>query len=108
MNLSQVRPYCSGTMHEYPAATLRKAWELVCLNQFHDIIPGGSINAVHAESLEQYAEVKELGDMTRNAALEVVGRRMGHDFMIVNPTFFARNDLSLTAFTRACVSSATS
>jgi alpha-mannosidase len=44
----------------YPQEMLRHAWQLVCLNQFHDIIPGSSINAVYAESQEQYAEVRTL------------------------------------------------
>ncbi|MCD6286686.1 MAG: alpha-mannosidase, partial [Anaerolineae bacterium] len=81
--------------YEYPAADLRKAWELVCLNQFHDIIPGSSINAVYVESLEQYAEVKLLADTTRDGALEAIGKRIGHDLLIINPTSFVRDDLAL-------------
>ena len=38
-----------------PARALHQAWELVCLNQFHDIIPGSSIGPVYAESQQQYA-----------------------------------------------------
>ena len=37
----------------YPVDALRSAWELVCLNQFHDIIPGSSITPVYVESLQQ-------------------------------------------------------
>ena len=43
--------------YRYPHTELRRAWELVCLNQFHDIIPGSSIGPVYVESLEQYSEV---------------------------------------------------
>ena len=44
--------------YRYPQAELNKAWELVCLNQFHDIIPGSSIGPVYVESQEQYAAVR--------------------------------------------------
>ena len=80
--------------YEYPAEDLGKAWQLVCLNQFHDIIPGSSINAVYVESLEQYAEVKLLADTTRDGALEAIGKRIGHDLLIINPTSFVRDDLA--------------
>jgi len=41
----------------YPQAEINKLWELVLLNQFHDIIPGSSINEVYKDSAVQYAEV---------------------------------------------------
>jgi alpha-mannosidase len=34
----------------YPADDFREAWRLVCLNQFHDIIPGSSITEVYTDS----------------------------------------------------------
>jgi alpha-mannosidase len=80
--------------YEYPKGTLRKAWELVCLNQFHDIIPGSSINAVYVESLEQYAQVEEMGQTARDTALAAICSRLGHDLLVVNPTSFARDDLA--------------
>ena len=42
---------------DVPAEDLRQAWEWVCLNQFHDIIPGSSIGPVYEESQQQYAEL---------------------------------------------------
>jgi len=80
--------------YAYPAADLHRAWELVCLNQFHDIIPGSSITPVYVESLEQYAEVRALGTTARDTALAAIGARTGLDLLIVNPTSFARNDLA--------------
>jgi alpha-mannosidase len=55
--------------YAYPQATLNKAWELVCLNQFHDIIPGSSIGPVYVESQEQYAEVRADGGGVIDGAL---------------------------------------
>lgn len=76
----------------YPHDTFRKAWELVCLNQFHDIIPGSSINDVYVESQAQYAEVQAMGQETRDAALRVIQANMGGDVLVVNPTGFERDD----------------
>ncbi len=79
--------------YDYPLAELGRAWELVCLNQFHDIIPGSSITDVYIESQEQYAEVREIGERVRSQALAAAGATMDADVLLVNPTGFARNDL---------------
>ncbi|MBN1180119.1 MAG: alpha-mannosidase [Anaerolineae bacterium] len=81
--------------YAYPHATFRRAWERVCLNQFHDVIPGSSIRAVYEESLAQYAEVEALAAVARDAALDVVRARVGGDVLLVNPTGFRRTDLAL-------------
>ncbi len=39
---------------DYPKEKLEAAWKLVLLNQFHDIIPGSSINEVYKEADETY------------------------------------------------------
>ncbi|MBL7183447.1 MAG: alpha-mannosidase, partial [Anaerolineae bacterium] len=82
------------TGYRYPTDTLRRAWELVCLNQFHDIIPGSSIGPVYVESLEQYAEVQEKAAAVRDAALSVIADKLSGDLLIVNPTAFVREDLA--------------
>ncbi len=40
----------------YPQAELEKAWKIVLLNQFHDIIPGSSVKEVYDEAARDYAE----------------------------------------------------
>ena len=80
--------------YEYPFDALRHAWELVCLNQFHDIIPGSSISLVYLESQQQYAEVQSLASDVRDAALDAIAKHVKGDALIVNPTSFARRDLA--------------
>jgi len=80
--------------YAYPTATLRKAWELVCLNQFHDIIPGSSINQVYVDSQAQYAELGEMTESVRYEALQTLGTVVGGQFLLVNPTSFRREDLA--------------
>ncbi len=79
--------------YQYPSAALRKAWELVCLNQFHDIIPGSSINQVYVDSLEDYRQVKESVTKCRNEALSAISSQMGGDMLVVNPAGFQSSDL---------------
>jgi alpha-mannosidase len=45
----------------YPAAEIERLWKLVLLNQFHDIIPGSSVNEVYRDSDRDYAEILEKG-----------------------------------------------
>ena len=48
----------------YPAGDLQYMWDLVLINQFHDILPGTSIASVYADSDADYATVEK----TLNAA----------------------------------------
>lgn len=57
----------------YPSAELEKAWKLVLLNQFHDIIPGSSVREVYEDSAKDYAIVKEIGDRIVQNALKSIG-----------------------------------
>lgn len=85
--------------YAYPHQELRQAWETVCLNQFHDIIPGSSITAVYAESQAQYAEVAATAENVRQGAMmALTGARaddLGGELWVVNPTSFPRRDLAL-------------
>jgi len=56
----------------YPHQPLNEGWELILLNQFHDIIPGSSINQVYVESQQQYAQVRQLGAGARDDALRAL------------------------------------
>ncbi len=69
----------------YPHADLHRAWELVCLNQFHDIIPGTSITPVYVESQAQYAEVRRLAEGVIDAALTAVADQLNAPILFVNP-----------------------
>jgi alpha-mannosidase len=79
----------------YPQQALHQAWELVCLNQFHDILPGSSIGEVYAESLRQYAHVGEVGQGIQQDALQILSTHLGGDLLISNPTSFPRQHLAL-------------
>ncbi len=83
--------------YEYPAADLSKAWELVCLNQFHDILPGSSIGAVYEDSARDYALVRELGVKAREGALNALAKTLpeGASVLVANPTSFTGRRVGL-------------
>jgi alpha-mannosidase len=80
--------------YEYPHETLRQAWQLHCLQQFHDIIPGSSIHQVYVESAEQYAQIRAMGSAVCQQALSAIQQHTGGDLLLINPTSFARDDLA--------------
>ncbi len=78
--------------YRYPAETFNQAWRLVCLNQFHDVIPGSSIGSVYAESQRQYAEIRRLATGARRGPGSHRGSTVGGDVLLINPTGFTRRD----------------
>jgi len=77
--------------YQYPYHALDQAWKLVCLNQFHDILPGSSIAPVYTESLGQYQEVEQIAGGIINDALESLSAHFGPD-LLINPTSFERDE----------------
>jgi alpha-mannosidase len=77
----------------YPHDRLDRAWERVCLNQFHDIIPGSSIAEVYVDSARDYAEIRRLAEGVRDEALEAIAARLGAQALVVNPAGCARVEM---------------
>ncbi|MFQ6133958.1 MAG: alpha-mannosidase, partial [Armatimonadota bacterium] len=73
--LREVELLSALDLPSYPAADLDRLWKLVLLNQFHDIIPGSSINWVYRDSREQYEQVaSESEDLFSRAAQRMAER----------------------------------
>ncbi|OLY77648.1 Alpha-mannosidase G [Smittium mucronatum] len=54
----------------YPQQELERLWKLLCLNQFHDVIPGSSINEVYRDSDKMYIDIMDSAySLIRNALL---------------------------------------
>ena len=80
--------------YAYPAPEFTQAWQTICLNQFHDIIPGSSIGPVYEESLAQYAQLAKDVAEVQVRALRSLATRLGGDVLLANPAPFARHDLA--------------
>jgi alpha-mannosidase len=77
---------------QYPYDVLDKCWEDLLLNQFHDIIPGTSIQRVNQECLDQYYDIE-----SKLLHLESEGRKLqanSVDFPAEEGIIIIENDLS--------------
>lgn len=79
--------------YQYPASQFTDAWKTICLNQFHDIIPGSSIGPVYEESQAQYAELMQRVTQLRDDALQTLSSYLDADLLLVNPTSFTQSAL---------------
>ena len=80
------------------AAYLDRAWKLLLLNQFHDIIPGSSIGWVYEDSLRDHDVVEALCEAVATPARQalVAGVDTGaaqKPVVVFNPTGFARREV---------------
>jgi alpha-mannosidase len=55
---------------KYDQANIYDAWKTVLTNQFHDIVPGSSINEVYAQADIDYAAAQKLARGVRDTALK--------------------------------------
>ena len=77
----------------YPEKTLYDSWEIILLNQFHDIIPGSSIFEVYEDSDKQYAQVREeVGKIKSDALSGIADKVSEKGFMVYNPNSFTVSD----------------
>ena len=85
------------TDYAYPHDAVTQAWELICLNQFHDILPGSSVHPVYEESDKDYATIRELGEDVRDRAITALAATLPSDTAViaVNPTSFGGRRIGL-------------
>jgi alpha-mannosidase len=63
-----------GEAYEYPADELKRLWQLVLLQQFHDILPGSSIAWVHQDAERNYQAIaRDLEAIILQAAHALLG-----------------------------------
>nr|CAB3263608.1 alpha-mannosidase 2C1 [Phallusia mammillata] len=56
----------------YPSSTLERIWKLLLLNQFHDVLPGTSIEMVNKDALEYYTDVRNTGQEMLQKAIDAI------------------------------------
>ena len=67
--LSSFAYVLSGRKYEYPKKELDRLWKLVLLNQFHDVIPGSSIELVYKDTNLIYKDILSSCEKLLNAAV---------------------------------------
>ncbi len=91
----------------YPSARLLALWKNLLTNQFHDILPGSSIQEVNDEAIAAFAQVvKEAREIT-DAALSKIAGKAGDKcrrMMIVNTLGWDRaGELVLEGAPKGCI-----
>lgn len=81
----------------YPQAAFHEAWELLCLNQFHDILPGVSITEVYEDCAADHTRVREQAEGARDTAVAALAALLPGDAraVAVNPTSFGGDSVGL-------------
>ncbi len=74
----------------YPQSEMDRYWKLLLLNQFHDILPGSSIEGVYKDSDEQYKEIFGAQSRLTELALDEIAKNVPSEggVCVFNPNGF--------------------
>lgn len=78
---------------KYPLEKLDGLWKKVLLNQFHDIIPGSSINLVYQTTHQEYLEVHKGCDELLEKGSQLLFEEEADSFVLVNTLSYQWNGL---------------
>ena len=75
---------------DYPAERLDEAWKLLCLNQFHDILPGSSIAEVYVDAAKDHTRIASIAAQIIDDAVHALSPLWHADtrHVAINPTAF--------------------
>lgn len=59
--------------YKYPTAEIDALWQDVCLNQFHDVLPGSGIEMIYKDARAIYDKVRTNGKKVLHGALRALG-----------------------------------
>ncbi|ANB15617.1 Ams1p [Sugiyamaella lignohabitans] len=65
--------------YQYPKAKIDEMWELTLLNQFHDVLPGSSIEMVYQDVDNIYSEINKIGTEILRGSLDATGIHLVDD-----------------------------
>jgi len=79
----------------YPMDEFDSMWKLVCLNQFHDIIPGSSIKPVYERSNKEYRQVLDGAEAITSNALTAIANNVNTNggYLVYNMHSFENTGL---------------
>lgn len=79
----------------YPDTELDKAWTMLLIHQFHDIIPGSSIGDVNIEATESYQNCLQNLSLLRYNTLKEIVKSEDRCFTLINTTSFTQDGMVL-------------
>jgi alpha-mannosidase len=91
-SLREAEMWSVATGGAYPSTELNALWQTLLLNQFHDILPGSSIDWVYEEAERDLANVEAQANVISEAAMSaIVGK--GDTLVAFNSTSHPRSEL---------------
>lgn len=78
----------------YPKQALRDNWEIILRNQFHDILPGSSIEQVYIDSAAEYEKVRATNQRLTKQALTDLANQIDaaqSSVIVFNPNQFTQD-----------------
>lgn len=80
----------------YPIKTIEDAWDIILLNQFHDIIPGTSIDEVYNISDKEYAQILSVGKISIDEQMNYLASSIHapqNSIVVYNSLGYDRDDI---------------
>lgn len=84
---------------EYPTDVFTRRWKNILLHQFHDILPGSSINEVYEDSDKVYAELSESNGRDISDTLDALTKNIttsDNSLVVFNTLGMARSEVVIT------------
>ncbi|KAJ1721115.1 Glycoside hydrolase, 38 vacuolar alpha mannosidase [Coemansia erecta] len=98
--IAHMRRSHHGAQFEYPHDEFVRLWRLVCLNQFHDVLPGSAINMAYRDSDKIYKDIfKSVADIRKGALACIYGDALnnsendGTGMAVLNTTGWMRSEI---------------
>ena len=81
--------------HKADKEKFDEAWIAVLRNQFHDIIPGSSINEVYKDSAKEYENIASIASTQFEGAIDLLAKGINADgeYLVYNPCGFEMSDV---------------
>lgn len=96
--LETLAAMASETEYAYPKELIQKGWDVILLNQFHDILPGTCIEPVYERTDREYFKILADGKKEAQNAVDAIGtaavlQEEKDTVVVVNTTGYERNDI---------------
>ncbi|MBW5447552.1 alpha-mannosidase [Cohnella sp. CFH 77786] len=96
--LSAFASLLSDDWSRYRQQRIHDGWKIILRNQFHDIIPGSSIQEVYEDAMAEYGEAEAAIAEVRSEALDGIAEPAEATFTVLNGLPWEREDLLQLAY----------
>lgn len=91
--MNAMKGVCHGGNAHANQESLTEGWKIILTNQFHDIIPGSSINEVYKDCHVDYDKAEGIADAVEEKVLQSFISEDKNTYTIMNNTNWVRSEL---------------